>query len=120
MKLLLDEMLDREIAAQLRQRGHDVVAIQERPLLWGTPDEGVLAGIAFFEERVLVTDNVQHFLPLHGVIIGRGDHHAGMLLVSPFRYPGAKRFLGRWVSALDTFLTTLPAGSDLRDSYVWL
>ncbi len=120
MKLLLDEMLDRAIAAQLRQRGHDVVAIQERPLWWGMPDEVVLADIAFVEQRVLVTDNVQHFLPLHATMVGRGDHHAGLLLASPSKYPRAKRFLGRWVGALDEFLTTLPAGPELLDSYAWL
>jgi hypothetical protein len=120
VKLLLDEMLDREIAAQLRQRGHDVEAIQERPLLWGTPDEGVLADVAYPEQRILVTDNIQHFLPLHAAIVSRGDHHAGLLLVSSSKYPRAKRFIGRWVSALDSFLTTLPAGPELRDSYAWL
>jgi hypothetical protein len=31
VKLLLDEMLDREIAAQLRRCGRDVLAVQERP-----------------------------------------------------------------------------------------
>lgn len=119
MKLLLDEMLDREIAVQLRQRGHDAIAIQERPELWGEPDECLLGEVAFAEGRVIVTDNVRDFSRLHAVILDGGGHHAGILLAAANRYPRAKRYLGLWVRALDAFLSALPAGSDLADSYYW-
>ncbi len=120
MKLLLDEMLDRELAVQLRRRGHDVVAVQERPDLWGTPDEVLLCEVAYREGRVLVTDSLRDFLPLHTAILDSGGHHAGMLLAPAGKYLRAKRALGHWVTALDTYLSTLPEGSGLADTYAWL
>jgi hypothetical protein len=117
VKLLLDEMLDREIAVQLRQRGHDAVALQERPELWGTPDEQLLIEVALGEGRVIVTDNLRDFLRWHAAILDAGGHHAGILLTAANRYPRAKRYLGLWVRALDAFLLELPAGPDLTDSY---
>ena len=120
MKLLLDEMLDREIAVQLRRRGHDVLAVQERPEWWGTSDEALLTEVAYRAVRVLVTDNLQDFLPLHAALMESGGHHAGLLLASPSRYPRAKATLGRWVAALDAYLSTLRGGSNLEDAYAWL
>lgn len=120
MKLLLDEMLDRHIAVQLRQRGHDVIAVQERPELWGMPDENLLVDVACPEGRVLVTDNLRDFLRLHTAILDRGEHHTGLLLASPSKHPRAKRYRGSWVNELDAFLSALPAGPNLADSYHWL
>lgn len=120
MKLLLDEMLDRQIAAQLRQRGHDVVAVQEHSQWWSTSDEVLLTQVAYQASRVLVTDNLRDFLPLHTALMDSDRHHAGLLLASPSKYPRAKRTLGRWVDALDAYLTTLPSGPNLDDTYAWL
>ena len=120
MRLLLDEMLDREVAIQLRRRGHDVVAIQEDPSLWGTPDYALFTEIAFQAGRVLVTDNVKDFLPLHAELLAIGSHHAGLLLAASGRFPRAKITIGRWVTALDTYLRTLPSGATLGDTYSWL
>ena len=39
MRLLLDEQYSREIAEQLRDRGHDVTAVKEDPELEGLDDE---------------------------------------------------------------------------------
>lgn len=120
MKLLLDEMLDREIAVQLRQRGHGAVAIQERPELWGMPDEQLLSEVAFAEGRVMVTNNVRDFLRLNAAVLDSGGHHAGILLAAANRYPRAKRHLGLWVRALDAFLSASPVRPDLADAYYWL
>lgn len=40
--------------------------------------------------RVLVTDKVQDFARLHQRFVTSGESHAGILLVSPRRYPRAK------------------------------
>jgi len=74
--LLLDEMLDPQIAIQLRRRGHDVLAIQEDSTLQGRPDPEVLARATELG-RVLVTDNVADFSRLHRIVLQEGDHHAG-------------------------------------------
>ncbi len=120
MKLLLDEMLDREIAVQLRQLGHDVVAVQERPEWWGTPDDVLLADVAYRAGRALVTDNLRDFLPLHAALLASGRHHAGLVLAPSSRYPRSKRALGRWVNALHALLSAQPRGRSLDDAYTWL
>ncbi len=43
MKLLLDEMWSPAIAAALRERGHDVVAVAERSDLRGKPDDVIFS-----------------------------------------------------------------------------
>ena len=42
MKLLLDEMHAPRVAARLRERGHDAVAVKERAELIGMSDEDLL------------------------------------------------------------------------------
>ena len=42
MKLLLDEMHAPSVAALLRDRGHDAVAVKERADLIGLPDDDLL------------------------------------------------------------------------------
>ena len=56
-KLLLDEMLSGDIAAQLRAKGHDATAVVKDPALVGTPDEELLAH-ATLNGRCLVTTNI--------------------------------------------------------------
>lgn len=59
-KLLLDEMLSGEIAAQLRARGHDVRAVVEDPALVSTSDWDLLEYVTA-QGRCLVTANVRDF-----------------------------------------------------------
>jgi len=56
VKLLLDEMWPPIIAAELRRRGHEVIAVAERAELHGQPDEVVFAA-AQAEGRTLLTEN---------------------------------------------------------------
>lgn len=105
MKLLLDEMYTYAIAEQLRARGHDVVAVGERPELRGTPDRD-LFGVAQAEGRALVTDDVG-YLQIEADHRSRGDSHRGLVLTSNRRFPrGRTRTVGALVRALDRFLTT--------------
>lgn len=103
MKLLLDEMLDASIAEQLRRRGQDAEATQGNADLEGKKDPDILTAARTLG-RVIVTDNVQDFARLHLQFLASGQDHAGIVLVSPARYPRSKRTLGLWVSALDTLL----------------
>lgn len=97
MKLLLDEMYPRRLARQLRDAGHDVVAVVERPELVGRPDEEI-AGWALDHRRAVVTENVADFLALGT------QRHAGLLLLNARRWPRTPGGLERICSALDSWL----------------
>jgi predicted nuclease of predicted toxin-antitoxin system len=104
LKLLLDEMYPYSIAEQLRGRGHDVVAVGERPNLRGAPDRDVFR-VAQAEGRTLVTDDVG-FLSIDSEHRARGETHHGLILTSNRRFPrGRPRTVGHLVSALNRFLS---------------
>jgi predicted nuclease of predicted toxin-antitoxin system len=104
LKLLLDEMYPPAIAAQLRDRGHDVVAVAARAELRGLPDDGVFA-TAQQEHRAVVTENVGDFSLIADAADQRGFPHHGLILVDPVKYPrGNPRTIGRMVTRLDLLL----------------
>lgn len=123
MKLLLDEHFSPAVAEQLQQRGYDVVAVAERveialsPLRRRPDDE--LLRLARQEQRVLVTENVRDFMPLHRVMLSRGESHAGILLTSPRRFPRHADAFGLLVDALAAFLAD-HASASLDGSVAWL
>lgn len=109
MKLLLDEMWSALVAVQLRARGHDVVAVTERPDLRGKSDELVFA-LAQTESRVLVTDNVADYRPLLARAIQGGHAHPGVVFTTNRRFPrGDPRTVGRIVLALHELLEESPS-----------
>lgn len=118
MRLLLDEMLDPAIAEQLRKRGHDVEAVQGDVELEGRADPDLLRA-ASERARVLVADNVQDFARLHQRFARSGEAHAGILLVSPRRYPRAKGTIRKWVDGLEKFLNA-HEGDPLESQSYWL
>jgi hypothetical protein len=108
VKLVLDEHYSSAIAKQLRLRGYDVIAVTERPnadgpFLRRMPDEELLQW-ATDEGRVLVTENVRDFMPLHHTYLARDGLHAGMLLVSPRKFPRRAGTIGSLVEALAEFV----------------
>lgn len=68
------------IAAKLRQRGHDVLALDERRDLEGIDDAEVLA-LAAEERRIVVTFNVSDFAPLLHQWPEERRPHAGCILI---------------------------------------
>ncbi|HWF49268.1 MAG TPA: DUF5615 family PIN-like protein [Solirubrobacteraceae bacterium] len=108
MRLLIDEMYPPAIAEQLRRRGHDVVAVTERPELRSLSDFEVFAA-AQQEGRAVVTENVADFIPLANHADQRGDPHHGLVLVDPASYPrGSRGTIGRMVTELDRLLRGHP------------
>ena len=99
-RLVLDEMLSPVIAQQLRERGHDVVAVAELPELRSTPDDELLAHAAE-DRRVLVTMNIGDFARLDATWKSQGRAHAGLMLVPSAGFPQNRSFAGRMVQALD-------------------
>ena len=68
------------IAGKLRQRGHDVLALDERRDLEGIEDPEVLA-LAARERRILVTFNVRDFAPILRQWAEEQRPHAGCILI---------------------------------------
>lgn len=108
MRLLLDEMYPAALAEQLRNRGHDVSAVTERPELRSLPDADVFT-TAQQERRAVVTENVADFIP---IVVGadqRGEAFFGLVLIDPVKYPrGQRRTIGRLVTELDRLLRQYP------------
>lgn len=105
MKLLLDEMWPPEIAVQFRRRGHDVVAVAERPELRGQPD-AVIFAMAQAEARAILTENVADYRPLAASELQQGRSHAGLIFTSNRRFPRHDpRTARRMVTALNEVLS---------------
>lgn len=119
MRYLLDEMLDREIAVQLRARGLDVIAVTERDDLRGLADSEILAW-AWQNLRVVVTSNTRDFARLHENVLGRGEHHAGLLLASSRAFPRGKASIGLWVAAIEGQEHLAGETARLDDLCTWL
>lgn len=107
MKLLLDEHLSPEIARQLRQRGHDAIAVGERTDLRGRPDRVHFASLPE-EQRVIVTRDLADLRPLLAEALRRGTPNHGLVCV-PARFPLNRDGIGRLAAALDALLQTNPA-----------
>lgn len=107
MRLLLDEHYSPEIARRLRERGHDVVAVGERPGLAGRADRAHFAAMAG-ERRAIVTEDVGDFRPLLVDASRRGTATYGLVCVSPRRFPRRRSDIGRLVTALDALLRAHP------------
>jgi hypothetical protein len=117
MKLLLDEMWPSPIADQLRRRGHDVVAVAERPELRGQADPAIFA-FAQAEGRTILTENVPDYRLLVAFELQHGGSHAGIIYTTNRRFPRHdSRTTGRLVIALDKLLRDGLAATNLE---IWL
>ncbi len=116
-KLLLDEMLTGDIAAQLRGKGHDVTAVVEDSALVGTPDEELLAH-ATSGGRLLVTANVRDFAAIHASWSSRGRGHAGLIYIVNRVFPSDRSFVGAIVTALDDMIVTGQLPVDGAETYL--
>ena len=107
LKLLLDEHLSPEIARQLRERGHDVIAVGERADLRGRPDRVHFASLPA-EQRAIVTRDLADFRPLLAEELRGGGQTHGLVCV-PARFPLNRDGIGRLVRALDALLLANPS-----------
>lgn len=104
MRLLLDEMIGAVVAEQLRDRGHDVVAVQDPGCahLRGL-DDCVLLATADDESRAVVTDNVPDFYRCHQRRLEDGLSHHGLLFFTNDSFPRHRHdlFVGQVIAALE-------------------
>lgn len=119
MRLILDEHFSFRIAEQLRRAGCDVLAMVERPELRRMSDDDLLRW-AHANERALVTENVQDFLPIHGEFLSHGEAHSGIVLTSPQRFSRSAAGIGALVRALSKLLQQRPETGSLRSDVHWL
>jgi hypothetical protein len=101
--LLLDEMHAPAVAEALRRRGHDVLAVAERPDLRALSDEELFAW-AGEESRRLVTENVKDFRRLLLRTEDSPRRRPGLLYTSSRTFPRSRRNPGPVVTALDAWL----------------
>jgi Domain of unknown function (DUF5615) len=111
---LLDEMYPPALAQRLREAGHDVLAVLDVQVgLASRSDDDVLAW-AHWTDRCVVTENVGDFARLAAL----GVAHAGIIFVSPRRFPRTGRGLNRMGDALDALLSA--KGLPPRGGVIWL
>jgi predicted nuclease of predicted toxin-antitoxin system len=84
VKVLLDEQLSPQLAALLREAGHDAVGVVERVDLVGRVDSTIFE-VATGEGRAVVTNNIKDFRPLAAERLAQGRSHGGLILVPSTR-----------------------------------
>jgi Domain of unknown function (DUF5615) len=82
VRVLLDaHVSSRRLGRPLRRAGRDVLALDQDETLSGLADEDVLA-LAAEQERIVITHNVRHFVPIvRSWAEARRNHH-GLILVT--------------------------------------
>ena len=105
IRLLLDEMLTARIAAQLRDRGHDVAAVVELSALLSKSDEDILAAAAE-QGRCVVTANVRDFAALSARWNQLGKVHAGIIHIVTAAFPQDRSYVGALVTSLDEVISS--------------
>jgi predicted nuclease of predicted toxin-antitoxin system len=119
LRLLLDEMYSQAIAVQLRRKGHDVIAVLDRPDLSGEPDETVFAA-ATLEGRAIVTNDGEDHVALFAAALADRRDHPGLLLTSDRSLTRREQGFGALVRALDRALRDHPAEDALENQLRWL
>ena len=116
MRALLDEQLSPHVAAVLRKRDHDVIAVGEREDLIGRSDRYIIE-IASTTGRAVITNNVKDFRPLAAERLARGQAHGGLMLL-PSRRVRTRALEERIADAIEAILRANPDG--LESSERWI
>lgn len=110
VRLLLDEHYSEQIAAALRDLGHDVIAAVSDPELRGSSDTEVFLDAAATGRRI-VTENIKDFRPLLLQAVAAAGPTAVLLLVPPQRFPRGR---GDRTAVIVIALRTLLDRPDVR------
>lgn len=116
MRALLDEQLSPQIAALLRQAGHDVIAVVDRDDLVGRSDR-IVFEVATGEGRAMITNNVKDFRPLAAEWLAQGRTHAGLVLL-PSSRTRTRAAVATLADAVEAVLRAHPDG--LAGSERWI
>lgn len=102
LRLLLDEHFSPEIARHLRELGHDVIAVKERPDLIARSDRAHFASMRD-QRRAIVTQDLGDFRPLLEQATNAGETTYGLICV-PSKVRLRREATGQLVTALDQLL----------------
>lgn len=116
-RLLLDEMFSPTIAAVLRQRDHDVVAVAESADLRAMADEDLFAWSAA-QGRWLLTENVKDFRPIMLRALQTSGAMAGLLFTSSRAFPRSRQNPGPLIEALHAWLKTGAPASPITEDWL--
>jgi predicted nuclease of predicted toxin-antitoxin system len=119
VRVLLDEMYSPAIAEGLRDRGHDVISVHDRPDLLAAHDAPLFAAMQG-EDRVIVTNNVSDFMPLVQEVLQTGSSFSGVIFTSDRSLPRSRNTIGTFIDRLDTFMNQRPADDGLHGQVHWL
>lgn len=103
LPLLLDEMHAPVVAAALRDRGHDVIAVVEQDELRALTDHELFRWAAEHGRRI-VTENVKDFAPLLRRAEELDRQAASLLFTSSRTFPRSRRTPRPLIDALDAWL----------------
>ncbi len=117
VRLLLDEMFSPAIAAELRELGHNVVAVADRADLRSKSDEEVF-GWASGEKRWLVTENVKDVRSIMLRALQAGSPRCGLLFTSSRAFPTSGKNPGPLIRALHAWLTVGPPAPPIMESWL--
>jgi hypothetical protein len=106
LRLLLDEHFSPEIARQLRDLGHDVIAVKERHELIARSDRAHFASMRD-QRRAIVTQDLGDFRQLPKQAMDSNDQTYGLICV-PSTIQLRREMIGRLVAALDRLLAENP------------
>jgi hypothetical protein len=119
LKLLIDEHYPPSVAEQLRERGHDAVAVQEEADLRGMLDPDLFAE-AQRRNRAVFTENTADSIVLDAEYRSRQLAHWGLVFTSNRTFPrGKATTVGALVKALDELLRKSDS-KDPSSMVVWL
>jgi len=118
LRLLLNEMFSPALAAELRELGHDVIAVADRPDLRSKSDEEVFAW-ARAETRWLLTENVKDFRPIMLRALQAGPLTCGLLFTSSRSFPRSRKNPGPLIRALHAWLTSEPPTPPVTESWLF-
>jgi hypothetical protein len=119
VRLCLDEHYSKDIASELRDRGHDVDCVKERAELVSVSDPELWAQMQD-EHRALLTENVGDFMPLVTASAQAGETHSGIVFSNPRTMPRGRRTIGVFVESIDALMQQYPGEDDFRDRVDWL
>jgi predicted nuclease of predicted toxin-antitoxin system len=115
VRLVLDEMISFRVASQLRELGHDVVAIKrDRSELEQRADADLVRDMAE-ERRAIVTTNVKDFRIVHERMLAQREDHYGIIFTFDDTLPRSKASIALWVQTLDAFLRAHTREDALRN-----